>query len=149
MKHPIFTLAMTSIIAGTMVTSCNSSAQKVENAEAKVLETQTDAELAFNHLRKEQQDSITESQQFKSEAHERIITQQKSIIILKERIASKKAKNHIESEKRLAELEIMNDNLRKELDEYKNETKWTIFKSKFQREMDQIGKDIQELTKKN
>jgi hypothetical protein len=149
MKHPIFTLAMTSIIAGTMITSCNSSAKKVENAQIKVEQTETDAEVAYNNLRKEQKDSVDEAQKFKSEANERIIAQQKSIIILKERIAKKKAKNHIESEKRLAELEILNTNLKKELDEYKNETKWTIFKSKFQREMDQLGEDIQELTKKN
>jgi uncharacterized protein YlxW (UPF0749 family) len=141
MKKTIFTIAITMLMAGTMLTSCHSSAKKVEDAQDKV----ADANQELNQTIK---DSI---QQFKKESEEKISANEKSYADFKARIANEKKENKAKYEKKLAELDQKNSDMKKKLDDYKAEGKenWEKFKVEFNHDMDELGKAFKDLTVKN
>ncbi|MCA1757855.1 MAG: hypothetical protein LC649_10400 [Bacteroidales bacterium] len=151
MKKTVFTLAATAFIAVIIITSCNSSSQKIENAEdnlqnAKeaVIDARTDLNLAVL-------DSITEFQQFKLESQNEIIANEKSIAGLKLRFADASQENKILYEKKVAELEEKNSALKVKLAEYQegNTDQWQIFKSEFNRDMADLRKALSDFTTNN
>ena len=71
MKKTIFTLAIAMFMAGGILTGCQSSKTKVENAKDKVVE-------ANQELNQARRDSI---QQFKTETAERINNNEKSMLL--------------------------------------------------------------------
>jgi len=151
MKKIIFTLAVTSLIVGAFLTSCNSSAKKVKDAQDKVQATQKDAAEAKTDLKKEKQDSINEHQQFKKEAEDKINAHNKSIADFKARIAKEKKQNRAQYEKKLAKLEQKNSDLKKELEDYKDGGKdnWVKFKNGFNKDMEDLGTGIKNFSFKN
>ena len=76
MKKSIFTIALTTIIAGTIITSCNSSTKKVEDAAVKV-------EDAAEDLTKAKEEFNAEYNQFKIESEQRMIDNDNQIAELK------------------------------------------------------------------
>ena len=112
MKKQILTLAITTLIGGTIITACDSSAKKVADAKDKVEQTKINAVEAKIDLNKEQQDSIAESKQFRDEANAKIIGREKSMNEFKARIAKEKKENRAEYETKLAKLEQKNSPLR-------------------------------------
>lgn len=151
MKNTFLALTVAVFMAGTMLTGCQSSANKVENAEDKLQEAEGEVLDAKLDLNKAINDSVTEYQIFKKEAEEKIIAQEKSIAEFKARIAKEKMENRAKYEKKLAELEQKNSDLKKKLDDYKDEgqSKWENFKAEFNSDMDKIGKAIKDLTVNN
>ena len=93
MKKTVFTLAITMLIGGTILTSCQSSAEKVENAENNLQEAKENVSEAKQDLKEARQDSITEYQKFRKEYEERIIANEKIIADFKAKIATEKKEN--------------------------------------------------------
>lgn len=151
MKKQILILAVTTLIGGTMITSCDSSAKKVSDAEEKVEQTKLDAAEAKLDLNKEREDSIMECQQFRTEANEKLVAQQKSIREFRARIAKEKKENRADYEMKLAKIEQKNTDLKKKLDDYQDQgrDKWIAFKGEFNRDMNELGNAFEDLTKKN
>ena len=151
MKKTILALAVTAFIAGTTLPSCQSSAEKVENAQDKVQEAQSDADDAEKDLDQAREDSYNEYQKFKKESDEKISAHEKSIIEFRVRIATEKKENRAQYEKKLAELEQKNSDMKKKMDEYKEEgkDKWEIFKNEFSHDMEELGKAFNDFTTKN
>jgi len=151
MKKPIFTLAITALIAGTVITGCESSAKKVKDAENKVEQTKLDAAEAKINLNQQKEDSINEYKQFKKESEEKIADQEKSITEFKARIAKEKKENRAQYETKLAKLEQKNTDLKKRLDDYKYEgkDKWIAFKKEFKHDLDELGQAFKDFTIKN
>jgi DNA anti-recombination protein RmuC len=147
MKNTILTLAVAVFMAGTMLTGCQSSAKKVENAEEKVQDAKDKVVEAKQELSQALTDSI---QQFKKESEEKISANEKSIAKLKVRIAKEKKETRAKNEKKLAGLEQKNSNMKKRLDDYNyNEggrSKWASFKSEFSYDMDELGKALKGFT---
>lgn len=141
MKKSFFTLALTMVMAGIILTACKSSVKKVENAQDKVLEAKQDLNIAMK-------DSI---QQFKKESEERISNNEKNIVEFKARIANEKKENKAKYEKKLAKLEQKNSDMKKKLADFKDEeqVKWEKFKVEYNRDMDELGKAFKDLTIKN
>jgi peptidoglycan hydrolase CwlO-like protein len=150
MKNTILTLATAAFVAGTMLTGCQSSAKKVENAENKVQDAKEKVVEAKQELNKDLNDSI---QLFKKESEEKIVANEKSITELKAKIANEKKEHRAKNEKKLAELEQKNSNLRKRLADYDyNEqarSRWTSFKMEFNHDMDALGKALKGFTVKS
>ena len=151
MKKTIFTLAITTLIAGSMFIGCQSSAEKVKDAENTLQEAKNDvldAKLDLNNMR---QDSITEYLQFKKESEERIIAYENIISEFKARIAKEKKETREKYERELAKIEQKNSDLKRKLENYKEEgkDKWEAFKSEFNHDMDEMGKAFEDLTVKN
>ncbi|MBN1819569.1 MAG: hypothetical protein JW833_02570 [Prolixibacteraceae bacterium] len=148
MKKIIFTLAVTVFIAGILVTSCNSPSQKIENAEENVLDAKEAVIDAQSDLNLALQDSVTEFQQFKTEFQNQIIANEKTIAGLKLSIAGASQDNKVLYEKKLAELEEKNSDLKIKLGEYQEgETdQWQTFKVEFKHDMDELGKAFSDFT---
>jgi len=151
MKKTIFTIAVSVFIAGTMFIGCQSSATKVENAQDKLREANNNVVEAQNDLNKTRQDSINEYLDFKKVSEDKIIAQEKSIAEFKARIAKEKKENRLKYEKKLAEIEQKNSDMKKKLDDYQLEgkDKWDLFKTEFSHNMEELGKAFNDLTIKN
>jgi len=141
MKKRIITIAISTIITGTVITSCQSSAKKVEDAKENVIE-------AKQELSQVLKDSI---QQFKTESSGKIASHEKIIADFRTRISKEKKATNVEYLKKLTELEQKNSDLKKSLDDFKEESqdKWYTFKVKFTNDMDDLGRAFKELTSSN
>ena len=148
MKNTILTLAVAVFMAGTMLTGCQSSAKKVENAEEKVQDAKDKVVEAKQEQNQEMNDSI---QQFKKESQEKISANEKSIAEFKARIAKEKMENKAKYEKKLAELEQKNSDMKKKMDDYKEngKDKWTAFKHEFSHDMEELGNALKGFTVKS
>lgn len=131
MKKIIFTLAVTTFMAGIMLTGCQSSADKVKDAKDNVTEAKQDLNQAVK-------DSI---EQFKQESEAKISANDVSINDLKAKIATERKENKADYEKKLAALEQKNSDMKKKLAEFKDDeqTKWKTFKNEFNHDMDELG----------
>ena len=144
MKKTIFTIAVAMLIAGTTFTSCRSSSKKVEDAQDKVEAAQDKVAEAKEELNQVIKDSIL---QFKKESDAKIEAHEKSIAEFKTRIANEKKENKAKYEKRLAELELKNTDMKKRLDEYqaKGKEDWETFKDEFTKDMEALNESFREL----
>lgn len=151
MKNTIITLLVIMFMSGVVLTGCQSSAKKVENAENKVEEAKENVMEAEQNLYNVRQDSITEYQKFKYESEERINSLDSSIAEFKARLAREKKIDDAKFKMKLAKLEQKNREMRMKLNNYKEEgqDKWISFKNEFIRDFDELGKAFKDLTVKN
>ncbi|MFC2111246.1 hypothetical protein ACFLQ5_02210 [Bacteroidota bacterium] len=148
MKKTIFTLAITVLIAGTMLTNCQSSATKVENAEDKVQEANEQVVIAKQELMQARKDSII---QFKEESQEKISNYEKAIADVRKGIANDKKEIKAGYENSLAVIEQKNNELKIKLANYSEEKmeNWESFKEEFNHDVDELGKALKDLTVNN
>jgi Na+-transporting methylmalonyl-CoA/oxaloacetate decarboxylase gamma subunit len=136
MKKTIIFLVILLLMTGTMLTSCQSSSKKVENAEDKVQEAKDKVVDAQQELNQAIKDSI---QQFKKESKEKIIANEKSITEFKVRITKEKNENRVRDERKLAELEQQNKEMKQRLADFNGERQdqWDSFRYKFNHDMEE------------
>jgi outer membrane murein-binding lipoprotein Lpp len=148
MDNRISTLLFSAFLAGTIITGCQSSAEKVEDARENVQDAKDNMVIAKKELSIARIDSV---QQFKKESEEKIKIQENSIADFKIRIANEKNMDKMKFEKKLEELEQKNIDMKKKLEEYKDEGQdnWTSFKNEFNHDMTELGDAIKDLTVKN
>ena len=144
MKKSIFAIAITALVAGTSITSCDSSTKKVEDAAVKVDEASadlTDAKKEFNE----------EYIKFQLESEERMIENDRQIAELKANKAQLKKEAKADYDKKIKDIEERNSALRIKMNEYKEEgnDKWESFKREFNHDMDELGKSLKDLTTNN
>lgn len=144
MKKSILTLTASALLAGAILTSCNTPAQKVENAEEKV-------EAANDDLNDANEAYQKEIDSYRKEADEKIAANNKSIAEFNARIALEKKDAQDDYRRQIATLEQKNSDLKKKMDDYKadGKEKWEQFKTEFSRDMDELGKAFKDLTVKN
>ncbi len=84
-------------------------------------------------------------------AKEKISSYEKSIGELKAKIANETKENLANYEKKLAELEQKTSEMKKKLEEYKEEgkEKWDSYKLKFNNDLDELGKALKNFTVKS
>jgi len=135
-------------MAGIMLNSCKSSSKKIESARDNLQDAKENVVEANKELNLALNDSI---QQFKKESHEKISSYEKTIAEFKIKIANAKKENKAQYEKKLAWLEQKNSDMKKKLEDYKDEgqDKWTSFKNEFNHDMDELGEALKDLTVKN
>lgn len=151
MKNTISTLAISVLIGVAIITSCQSSANKVENAQDKVQDAKDQVAEAKSDLIIAQQRSNAEYQRFKKESEARISAHNKSIADFKARIAKEKKEVQGKYEMKLAILEQKNSDLKKKLEGFKEEgkDKWDEFKAEFNHDMDELGNAFKDFFIKN
>lgn len=135
MKKSIITLVACTFITGAILTSCNNSPKKAENA-------QTDAKEANNDLDKANEEYLADIEKYRKETADKIAANDKSIIEFKARIENEKNDAKVDYQKKITELEQKNSDIKKKMDDYKVEgkEKWEIFKVEFSRDMEELGK---------
>ncbi len=141
MKNKYFILTVIGLIAGSVLTGCDT------NREKKVEDAKENVQQANQDLKDAQAEYEKEWQQFKSDAELKISANEKSIDELKVEIKTAGKKFKAKYEKEVAVLEQKNIELKKKISEYKYEgkDKWEEFKRGFNHDMDLVGKALKDL----
>ncbi len=144
MKKSIFVLTASALISAGILTSCNTSAEKVENAQDNVTEATLD-------LKKANEEYLQDIENYRKETAAKIAANDQSIAEFNARVENEKNEAKADYKKKIAELEQKNSDIKKKMEEYKAEgkEKWELFKTEFSRDMDELGKAFKDLTVKN
>lgn len=132
------------LITGGIVTGCNTPAEKVEKAQQEVDE-------ANNKLDKVTDEYQADIAKYRLEATERIAANEKSIAEFNARIDDQKKVAKADYTIKIAELEKKNTDMKKKMDDYKEDgkDKWEKFKLEFNHDLEELGKAFKDLTVKN
>ena len=153
MKQLIFSITLSIIIMiGSILSSCQSPSQKVEDAQVKVDDAKKD-------LKEVQKDANTEAQKaanaeemkaFRSETDLTIKNYEMQIGDLKDKMKKSGKKLDAVYQKNIDVLEQKIKDLKIKLDNYeKNQSDWQSFKREFNHDMDELGKALKDLTVNN
>lgn len=144
MKKSILAIATAAFLTGTIFTSCNSSNEKVENAEENLKEANQELDEANEAY-------LLEIENYKKETAAKYEKNQQSIIEFEARIATEKKEVREDYQNKIAELEQKDTDTRKKLDNYKaiSKEEWEKFKAEFSHDMEELGKAYSDLTTKN
>lgn len=140
----VFLIANALVLSALILTSCNSSSKKVENAEKEVIQANKDLEEANKELEQDMAD-------YRKEIALKIESNNQSIIELKNKINDQKKEARIEYKQKIADLEAKNNDLRIKMDNYRanNKDQWESFKKEFNHDMEALGEAFQDITIKN
>lgn len=153
MKRTIFILSVTiTLIAGTIFTGCQSAVQKQDAAKAKVQDARQDLNAAQKEADAIGQELATAEEwaTFKSESEVKI--KENEIRITELNVKMKKPGEIFDElyEKKIADLEQQNKDLRARLIAYeKSQSNWESFKREFNHDMDELGQALKDLTVDN
>lgn len=145
MKKTIGIISTSLFLMIFIFTGCSSSpAEKVENAEQKVTESQ-------DKLNESKEDYTKEMEEYKEKTAEQIAANEKSIQEFNARIANQKSSAKADYQKKIAELDAKNSDLKKKMAEFKaySKSSWETFKTEFSRDMDELGNALHDFTVKN
>jgi Skp family chaperone for outer membrane proteins len=132
------------MLVASIAISCNTPAQKVENAQADVVDANKDLEKANAEY-------TADIESYRNATAEKIATNEKSIADFKARTDMEKKDAKAEYKKKIADLEKRNTDMKKKMDEYQEQGKenWETFKTEFNHDMDEIGNAFKDLTVTN
>ena len=137
MKKSILILATSALITGALITSCNSSSEKVEDAKINAIEANSD-------LNKANEEYLAEVENYREEMAEKTAANDQSIAEFKLKIENGKEEIKVEYRKQIKLLEEKNSDLKKKMKDYKADKKenWEEFKAEFNRDMEDLGNAI-------
>jgi len=143
MKKSIFVFSALALMAATTLTNCNSPARK--NVEA-----QTEEEADKNDFPKAKEEYLTDIDSYRKNMDDKITANKRSIADLKARIKDQKREAAADYKTKINDLEQKNNDMKKRIDEYtiEGKEKWEKFKTEFDRDMDELGKSLKDLTVK-
>jgi predicted RNase H-like nuclease (RuvC/YqgF family) len=145
MKKIYFMLTIASaLMMSVLFTGCESTATKKKAEESKIEAAENDIEVLENEV------SDDEWAAFKNDVEQIISNNEKRIAEIRANMkGSTKFVNDLR-EKRIADLEQQNRNLKARLDAFeKSQSNWEQFKSEFQKDMDAISDAFEELGENN
>ncbi len=154
MKKIIFTIAIAAVVAVASFTSCNSSEEKVSNAEIKVEDAKQNLKevIKDSAVVAEKAANAEEWKMFKNVAEVTIKNNEIKIADLKNKMKKAGVTADIVYAHKIENLEQQNHNLKVKIDNYdKQHSDWEAFKSEFNKDVDNLGqaiKDIASSTKK-
>lgn len=137
-------LGSLALVALLGVSSCNSAAENVTDAQNDVNDANEALDLA-------NEEYLADIANYRIETSIAIATNDSLILDLKakSKVSGKKSNPYYENE--IADLERRNAELKKKMDEYKGDGKdnWTEFKEEFKHDMDELGNALKDLTQDN
>lgn len=144
MKKLIFTLSAALLLAGAIFTSCNTAAEKVDNAEEKSIKADEDFNIA-------KEEYLTDIENFKKETTAKIDANNKMIADFKVKIAYAKKDAKAYYQEQIAVLEQKNIAMKQKLDAYEESGKdnWESFKTEFSKDMNDLGEAFKNFTVKD
>ena len=138
MKNKIFTLAAIGCMAGIFFVGCEKTPeQKVEKANQELKDAKADYRAEW--------------QKYKTDSEEQIMANENRIDAFKAKMEKADRKTKAKYNKAVAELKQKNRDLKRKLEEYKDEgeSKWREFKTNFSHDMDGVGNTMKDLFKDN
>jgi Flp pilus assembly protein CpaB len=147
MKKLFLTLVVTAFVAGATLTTFGQVPDKQSvKARENLKEEKKDVVVAKQDLKVAQKDSISEYQKLTKESDLKFKSNEKSIAELRESITKSDSKEMTTNQKKVSLLEVKNNNLKKELADYKvlGQTQFVTFKTEFNRNLDQLAKELKD-----
>ena len=144
MKQTFIKIAFVTFIAGLMITSCQPSTKKVENAKEDLNAAKEQVVEARQDYNQAVKDSVI---QFRKDSEVRISENERLIAAFKANLSKMEKATQVKYEKTIADLELQNIHLKQKLADYKDEeeSKWQSFKREFNHDMDELGKSLKGL----
>lgn len=145
MKKLILSLVVIAFIAGTISTTFGQVPDKQSvKARENLKEEKKDVVVAKQDLKVAQKDSISEYQKLTKESDIKFKSNEKAIADLRAAVTKNNSKEQATDQKKVSLLEDKNNSLKKELADYKvlGQAQFTSFKSKFNRDLDQLAKEL-------
>ena len=143
MRNSIMVFAVIGSMAGMLLTGCGKTTeQKLDKAKEGVGD-------ATQELKDARAEYLAEWENFKRESEAAIEANAKRIDAFKAKMDKASPTVKAQYDKQVAVLEQRNRDLKKKLDDYKDEGqgKWEEFKTNFKRDMDDLGKTMTDLFK--
>lgn len=136
---------------GSIVVSCKSSTEKTEDAQTEMNNEMNDMHNDTISIVEVDGDSKSDYAKLKAETNEMIAENDRKIAAFKIKMKGEKADAQASLDKKIAVLEAKNNQLKKDLNEYTEEgkEKWGAFKTRVQKSMDDINKDIDDYKKEH
>lgn len=147
MKKLVLSLAVAAFMAGTLSTSFGQVPDKQSvKARENLKEEKKDVVVAKQDLKIAQKDSVSEYQKLTKESDAKFKTNEKSIADLRAAITKSNSKEQATDQKKVSLLEEKNNNMKKELADYKvlGQTQFTTFKKEFNRDLDRLAKELKD-----
>lgn len=147
MKRSIGILVATAFVTGSIIVGCQTSGEKVNNAQEKVNEAKQEVLEAKIELKSAENDSIAEYLAFET----RIKDQEKFLADFKTKIADEKKDVRDGYNKQIASLEKKNAEMKVNLANFKKDGKsnWASFKTEFNHDMNELNDAFKDLTVDN
>jgi hypothetical protein len=144
MKKSILAIPASILTIAFVVISCSSPEEKVEKAENKVIEANVKLDSAIKNY---QEDMAA----YRIETANRIVANEQAIAAFNQKILKEKKEKREDYLEDIAELNKKNLDMKLKLNGYKDDgnDKWKTFKMEFNKEMDDLGKSIKDLTTKD
>lgn len=144
MKKLIFTITASVLLSGAIFTSCNTAAEKVDNAEEKSIKADEDFNIA-------KEEYLADIENFKIETSSKIEANNQLIADFKTKIASAKEDAKAYYQEQIAVLEQKNIAMKQKLDAYEESGKdnWESFKTEFNKDMNDLGEAFKNFTVKD
>ena len=144
MKKIVLILAGCTMMTGALLTSCNTSSNKVDDAQEALIKSKQDLETARKEF-------LADMATFRKETAIRIAANDQRIAELKTNINNERKEARAGYKKKIAALEQKNKEMKKKMDEYNEEgnENWERFKTEFNHDMDALGQAFKDIGVRN
>jgi len=144
MKKIILILAGCTMMTGALLTSCNTSSNKVDDAQEALIKSKQDLEMARKEF-------LADMATFRKETATRIAANDQRIAELKTNINNERKEARAGYKKKIAALEQKNREMKMKMDEYNEEgnENWERFKTEFNHDMDALGQAFKDIGVRN
>jgi hypothetical protein len=144
MKKSIVQFAVSACSVAFIAIGCSSPSEKVEKAQDQVVEANNNLDTAIKNYQ-------ADINAYRIETANRIAANELAIAKFNVKIANEKKEAKADYLKKIAALEKRNADMKIKLADYKEDgdDKWKTFKAEFNKEMDDLGKSIKDLTTKD
>lgn len=151
MKKSIGILVTTAFVAGSIIISCQTSAEKVSDAKEKVSDAKVDVVVARNELNTLVIDTLADYNKTKQLYETRIKDQEKFLADFKLKIANERQDVKESYEIQMAAIEKKNNEMKSRLENFKDDGKesWSSFKTEFNHDMNELNDAFKDLTINN
>ncbi len=141
MKKSIGIITASFFVMGLLLTGCSSPAEKVEDAEENVIEAQEELDETNENYK-------ADMKAYKENTANQIAANEQSIKDFNARIADQKSEARADYEKKIADLDSKNSDLKKRMEDFQadSQTSWESFKTEFGRDMDELGVAFRDFT---
>ncbi len=135
------TLISCSMALFLFVTACESTPTE------KLVSAQETAKQANTDLEKAKADYLKEIDNYRKDANAKIAANDKSIAEFKARVTNEKQDAKAEYKMKIAELDLKNSDMKKQINDYQADTKdkWEAFKINFNKSMNDLGDSFKKL----
>lgn len=152
MKKSVFTFALTAFIIATVLVSCQDTSKKEEQARDNVEDARRDLDDAKKELSDARQAATAEEwKSFRASTDSTIRQNELQIAKMKANMKNKGKSIDAMYAKKIEELEQKNNNIKLQVQAYKNDTNsdWEAFKEEYNRDINELGTAMKNFTVDN